>query len=98
MTKDELIKWAKEIYMNIKPIKLSGNWKEGFALDIHTASSKPIKNEQDEIIKWETERPPLGEALYRLKYWKEKDHAIKISLVAAVFVNEIIKKMSGKLT
>jgi competence protein ComFC len=87
MTKDELLKWGKEIYKNIKPIKLDGNWKDGFALDMHTASSKPIKNDQDEIIKWETERPPLGEALYRLKYWKEKNHAIKISLIAAVFLH-----------
>jgi predicted amidophosphoribosyltransferase len=92
MTKDELLKLTKEIYKNITPIKLEGNWKDGFALGIHTASSKPIKNNQDEIIKWETERPPLGEALYRLKYWKEKDHAIKISLIAAVFLNTKIKK------
>ncbi len=91
MNREELIDWAKEIFKNIKPIPLNGHWDLGFALDYHTSSSKPIKDDEDNIIKWETTRPPLGEAVYRLKYWKEKEHTIKIALIASAFLNSKLK-------
>ena len=53
----------------IKPIKINGRWNEGWALDLHTTSSYPIKDEDGNITGWDTIRPPIAEELYRLKYW-----------------------------
>lgn len=72
--------------MNINPQQLFGNWKEGWALDFHTISSSPIKDENGNITSWNTLRPAIAEELYRLKYWKELYRAIAIGQAAANFI------------
>lgn len=75
--------------METNPLKLPfGLWNEGWALDLHTSSSLPIKNEQGEIIGWDTTRSPIGEELYRLKYCKELHRAETIARVAAEFIKQ----------
>lgn len=81
--------------MEINQQTLSGHWKEGYALDLHTSSSYPMKDEQgnnitDEHghIKWDTKRPPIAEELYKLKYWKEKYRVETIAVTASEFLNK----------
>lgn len=85
--------------MNINPQILIGHWKAGFALDLHTFSSHPIRElktvktkidgvEKDvqiegDIVGWDTKRPEIAEELYKLKYRKEKHRAETIGTVAA---------------
>ena len=81
--------------MEINPQRLNGHWKEGYALDLHTSSSLPMKDaegnnitDSNGKIKWDTKRPPIAEELYKLKYWKERHHVGAISVCASNFLNK----------
>jgi competence protein ComFC len=94
--------------MIINPQLLNGPWTQGFALDLHTASSSPIKKlktvrmivggvEKDvqvpgDIIGWDTKRPEIAEELYRLKYCKEE---WRVSNIAHPAVNFLKKYLSS---
>lgn len=49
---------------NINPQKIDGNWRAGWALDVHTLSSRPLLG----INNFDTKRTELGEWVYQLKY------------------------------
>lgn len=82
--------------------KLNGHWTEGYALDLHTSSSTPIKEVKTvktivdgkeietqvigDIIGWDTKRPELAEHLFQLKYRYDKSHINIISTEAANFL------------
>lgn len=68
-------------------IELNGYWTKGFALDYHTTSSLPIKDENGNITGWDTKRPSIAEELYKLKYWKEKYRIENIAIPASEFLN-----------
>lgn len=81
--------------MEINPQSLIGHWTEGYALDLHTSSSFPMKDAEgnnitDSLgkIKWDTKRPPIAEELYQLKYWKERHHVSAIAVCAGDFLNK----------
>ncbi|GHV26898.1 hypothetical protein FACS1894176_08210 [Bacteroidia bacterium] len=74
--------------MEINPQKIDGHWDEGWALDIHTSSSSPIKDESGNIIKWDTKRPPIAEELYQVKYCKKRDRVDNIAKTAADFLKK----------
>jgi hypothetical protein len=78
--------------MEINPQKLEGHWNEGWALDLHTSSSHPIKDEDGNITGWDTKRPPVAEELYRLKYWKEQYRAAGIAKPASEFLDKYKSK------
>ncbi len=91
--------------MKLNIQKINGRWTEGYALDIHTTSSTPIREiktvkmtidgkETDvqvegEIIGWDTKRPEIAELLYQLKYRYEKEHINAISTEAANFLKSM---------
>lgn len=58
--------------INISPIKLPGNWFEGFALDLHTISSEFLGYDEYGHEVFDTKRSEMGELLYRLKYGSDK--------------------------
>src|SRR3989304_1528005 len=58
--------------VSIKPIKLSGNWTQGYALDIHTVDSKFIGYAEYGHEVFDTKRSKIGDLLYRLKYKSDK--------------------------
>lgn len=74
--------------MELHVQKLTGNWKEGFALDLHTDYSIPIA---PEIGRWDTHRPPIAEELYQLKYKNDKT---KIEIISTEVANYISKNCS----
>ena len=75
--------------MELNIQKLYGNWKKGFALDLHTVSSKPLElDENGKVLKWDTTYTELGEELHKLKYWKEIGRVENIALPASEFIND----------
>lgn len=73
--------------INISPIKLSGNWFEGFALDLHTLSSEFSGYDEFGHEFFDTKRSAIGELLYRLKYKSDKSSLKEILDVTVNFLN-----------
>lgn len=81
--------------MDINLQKLSGHWKEGYALDLHTLSSYPMKDaegnnitDNNGKIKWDTKYTPIGEVMNKLKYWRERHRVETIAVCASEFINK----------
>ena len=49
-------------------IELLGNWKKGFAYDVHTLDSVYMGADEFGHDHWKTTRSEMGELVYRLKY------------------------------
>ncbi|EIJ41185.1 putative amidophosphoribosyltransferase [Beggiatoa alba B18LD] len=49
-------------------IELKGNWKKGFAYDVHTLSSIYMGCDERGHEQWDTTRTEMGELIYQLKY------------------------------
>lgn len=79
---------------NLNIQEIQGKWKEGYALDLHTVSSLPIFNEQNEIIGWDTKRPDIAERLYRLKYWSDIRWVDSIADAASNFLLDHLNNWS----
>jgi predicted amidophosphoribosyltransferase len=60
---------------------LSGNWRYGWALDLHTVSSTPLPEGG-----FETQRTEVGELLYQLKYCLDRSKVEPIAEAAAAFL------------
>jgi len=88
--------------MQLNIQKLNGHWTEGFALDLHTVSSKPIKDtvikkeiidgketeiHKEIILGWDTIRPEIAEHLFQLKYRSNRTHIETIAKEAANFLS-----------
>ena len=88
--------------MEIHPVKLDGNWNEGWALDFHTISSKRVSEpvyievynnkgeielvEADGLASIQTIRPPIAESLFQLKYQFDKTKVDEIANSASIFL------------
>jgi predicted amidophosphoribosyltransferase len=93
--------------MEIHPIKLDGNWNEGWALDFHTISSKRVSEpvyievynnkgeielvEADGLASIQTIRPPVAESLFQLKYHFDKTKVDEIANSASIFLSNKIR-------
>ena len=73
---------------NYNPRRILGNWREGFALDIHTLSSIEIGHDEYGHMQYETTRSELGELLYRLKFKSDDTVISEIVEAAAAFVED----------
>lgn len=71
--------------MDLHIQKLTGNWKDGLALDLHTNWSIP---DSDSPSGWMTSRPPIAEELYQLKYCHDKT---KVDIITTEVVNYFSK-------
>lgn len=84
------------------PQKLNGHWAEGYALDLHTISSTPIREiktvkilvdgietetQEEEITGWDTKYTEIGNHLYKLKYWRDLSRFLTIADEAAKFLD-----------
>lgn len=52
----------------VQPQRIEGPWQEGYALDRQTLSSTFLGYDELGHARFDTERSPAGELLYRLKY------------------------------
>lgn len=68
----------------MKEYILNGNWKAGWALDLHTVSSHMHNNQYD------TERTAIGEALFQLKYRNDSSQV-------PFLVNQLVKFLKTRL-
>lgn len=69
----------------VRPIRLPGRWRYGFALDYHTVSSAYLGDDEYGHPMFDTRRSDLGEPLYRLKYRSDASVLDEIVQVAARF-------------
>lgn len=67
--------------VRINPQKLDGNWRAGWALDLHTVYSIPSGDES-----FDTRRTEIGELLYQLKYKNDKSKIEPIAEAATNFL------------
>jgi predicted amidophosphoribosyltransferase len=74
--------------MEINPIRLTGNWDEGFALDMHVKSSTHIGYDVYGNEQFETIRSDLGEKLYQFKYQNKYDSLHVIMESVKAFLSE----------
>jgi competence protein ComFC len=72
--------------VQIKPKALRGDWKQGFALDVHTTGITFIGHNEYGHPEFDTTRSPLGELLYRLKYKRDASVVGEIVDTVAEFV------------
>ncbi|MCX6583249.1 MAG: ComF family protein [Candidatus Aminicenantes bacterium] len=72
--------------VNIKPLRLPGRWREGFALDYHTVGSTYRGDDEFGHPIFDTQRTELGELLYRLKYRSDNSVVDEIAITAATFI------------
>lgn len=54
--------------MKYNPIRLNGNWDEGYALDVHVVESIFLGNDEHGKPHFENIRSEVGEAVFQLKY------------------------------
>ena len=74
------------LLVRTNPIKLTGPWTEGFALDLHTVSSDFIGHDEFGHPQFDTKYSEVGELLYRLKYGQDKTVMDAISETCAEFL------------
>jgi predicted amidophosphoribosyltransferase len=72
--------------MRVNPIKLRGEWKAGYALDVQTLHSEYLGDDDLGRPCFETKRSEAGELLYRLKYGKDRSCVGVLAETAAAFV------------
>jgi competence protein ComFC len=73
--------------VDIKPFRLPGRWREGFALDYHTVGSTYLGDDEFGHPIFDTRRTEIGELLYRLKYRSDNSVVDEIMLTAVTFIN-----------
>jgi len=59
-------------------IKIDGNWKAGYAIDLHTISSVYLGDTPDGQPQFENDRSEMGELINRLKYHSDETTIPKI--------------------
>ncbi len=59
-------------------IRIDGNWKAGYAIDLYTISSIYLGNNFDGKPQFDNERSEMGELINRLKYHSDKSVIPKI--------------------
>ena len=69
--------------MNINPQEIRGSWRAGWALEVHTLSSRPLPSGR-----YDTNRPEFGELVFQLKYRDDRTKIQPIAEVAANFIRE----------
>jgi len=76
------------VYMSIRPIKLVGNWDEGFALDNHVIESIYVGEDQYGRSEFDTTRSAIGELVYQLKYNNNTEVIYDIMELVKPFLEE----------
>jgi competence protein ComFC len=80
--------------MEREPIRIYGNWKEGYAIDVHTISSEYLGENQYGHATFKTTRSKIGELLYKLKYRHNKEIIDDIIMVISPFIKTWTKSLN----
>jgi competence protein ComFC len=79
--------------VDIKPTRISGRWRNGFALDAHTTSSEVLGHDEYGHPRFETNRSEIGELLYKAKYHSDKSVIPAIAEAVGSFVESFLPAM-----
>jgi len=71
---------------SVRPTKIPGRWREGYALEFHTLSSVYIGDNEYGHPEFATTRSEVGELLYRLKNRSDASVVPEIIEAAAIFL------------
>ena len=74
--------------MGINPIKLEGNWNDGYALDIHTVSSEMIGEDMYGHMQFRSVRSEIGELIYYYKYRNRHENLAKLMKLVQPFLDK----------
>jgi len=83
--------------VKINPMKIPGNWSEGYVLDFHTIRSDFLGHDEFGHPMFDTQRSEMGELLYRLKYKSDRTVLNAIVNTVANFVHSWIPAVSAIL-
>ena len=72
------------MFLSTNPAWLTGPWRAGWALDLHTVSSIPLGDG-----KFDTLRSEVGEALYELKYHGDPAYVEPLAQAAVGFLRTL---------
>lgn len=72
--------------VSIRPMKIPGRWREGYALDFHVISSTFLGHDEFGHARFENKRSEIGDLLYRLKYQSDPSVVPDLVDAAASFV------------
>jgi competence protein ComFC len=78
----------EKLSLAINPKEMKGSWDAGYTLDLHTISSTLIGYNEFGHPEFDTQRSPLGELVYRLKYKSDKGVLPAIVETVAEFVTQ----------
>jgi competence protein ComFC len=79
--------------VDIKPTRISGRWRSGFALDAHTTSSEVLGHDEYGHPRFQTNRSEIGELLYKAKYHSDKSVIPAIAEAVGSFVESFLPAM-----
>src|SRR4051794_20473621 len=80
---------AQQPPLAIHPTEIKGSWDTGYVLDLHTISSTMIGYNELGYPEFDTQRSPLGELVYRLKYKGDKSVLPSIVEVVAALLTRL---------
>ncbi|MFA6700703.1 MAG: ComF family protein [Thiomicrospira sp.] len=66
-------------------VELQGNWKKGFAYDVHTLASNYLGIDEHGHDRWDSVRSDMGELVYQLKY---RDGISKVPEIVELIVSK----------
>lgn len=69
--------------LQINSQEIRGNWRAGYALDIHTVSSRLLPDEM-----YDTERTEIGELVFQVKYRHDRSKIQPLAEIAAEFIKQ----------
>ena len=72
----------------MSPIRINGNWTEGYAVDRHVIHSEHLGYDQFGHDVYDTTRSELGELIYRMKYNGHHDTSDEIVDIITPFLDE----------
>jgi competence protein ComFC len=72
--------------LSVDPKRILGRWRGGYALDLHTEGSTPTSEDEYGHSHFATQRTPVGELLYKLKYHQDISVVAELAETAAAFV------------
>ncbi len=89
MSRNAIISYwcSKGVESELMRYKIEGNWKAGYAFDIHTVASTYLGENQFGHGVWDNTRSEIGELVYQLKYRNNQAATPKII--------EILKGLGG---
>jgi competence protein ComFC len=70
----------------IRPKRIHGKWRVGYALDYHTVKSVFLGYDQNGHALYDTQRSEMGELLYRLKYRNDNSVVGDVAETVAAFI------------